>query len=825
MCLYPLTLNLYRISPVILFCYLVQVQVSIADCVSGNTSCPNVISVHHDRHHPSAGTGMNIDNANTVSGFVRDAESGENLTGASVYAPHYEIGTTTNRYGFFSLTLNADSVSLVISHVGYTPQIVHRQLEGDLRLNILLEPAIVDLDAVEIVADGSMLETLQMSEITLSVAQIETLPALAGEIDILKTLQLLPGVQSGTEGTTGLYVRGGSPDQNLILLDGVPVYNPNHLFGFLSVFNEDAIKDVSLIKGGFPARYGGRLSSIVELSMKEGDLNQYKGTASAGLVASSFTVEGPILKDQASFMVAARRTYIDLLALPFQIIGGGDSRGGYYFYDLSAKANYLVSEKDRIYLSVYTSHDRGYEREVYSSTEGKTSVSDELGWRNLTITSRWNRVLGSRLFVNTLIGVTRYRSRFQEEQGGINEVQHISFLSGITDGIGRIDFDFIPNPTHYIRFGFGSTIHSYHTGAFSERRSGTDVVPFDTLFTPDYLTRGLELHAYVEDKIRLTSRIAVNAGVHASNFSVKERHYRSIQPRIGVRFNLGAKTAAKMSFASMRQYVHVLTATSSASFPLDLWVPATDHVRPQEAIQLAAGLNRILGGGLYHLSVEGFYKDINHVIEYKDGTRHYDYTPSDNWQNRVTSGRGTSYGGELFIQKKRGRITGWAGYSLTKTNREFAELNGGRPFPHRYDRLHDVSLAIDWHWKESTKFAVIWVYGTGQAVWLPLGQSYGLLHEPILTSNNTAPIRIYGDRNSFRMPAYHRLDIAVHRTRELKWAKRQLSFGAYNAYNRRNAFVIQATEALPGNPEEQHLIFQRTTAFPIIPFVTYKLEI
>ena len=800
--------------------------------LAGWDLCLDDSTLNYSEYHQSTYAFPDISQKHTVNGFVRDLDSGESLIGASVYALDYEIGTTTNRYGFFSLTLDTDSLSLVISHVGYTSKFVHTGLEEDTQLNIFLEPTVVDLDEVEVVAPGGAgLESLQMSEISLSVAQIQDLPALAGEVDILKTLQLLPGVQSGIEGTSGLYVRGGSPDQNLILLDGVPVYNPNHIFGFLSAFNDDAIRDVSLIKGGFPARYGGRLSSILELTMKEGDLNRYRGTASVGLIASSFTVEGPIIKDRSSFLVAARRTYIDVLAFPFQVFSGNDNRSGYYFYDVSIKANYFVSDRDRIYLSVYNSRDRAYEREVYGGDRGSTSVRDEIGWRNLTITSRWNRVLGSKLFANTLLGFTLYRSRNQAEEGSESGIQHVSFLSGITDAIGRLDFEYIPGPSHYVRFGFGSTLHSYHTGAFSERWSGSEVVPFDTLYTPNYLTNGVELLSYAEDEVRLFSWLWINAGIHASSFFVQERGYHSIQPRVGIRLGIDSKSAVKISFASMKQYVHVLTTTSGVSLPLDLWVPATDMVRPQEAVQLALGFTRIFPEKNYDISVEGFYKKTNNVIEYKDGTHHYNYSPTDNWENRIASGDGTSFGAELFVQKKRGRITGWVGYSLTKTHRTFAELNNGEKFPYRYDRLHDLSLAVNWQWRASTKIAFAWIYGTGQAVWLPLGQGFGVTHLPIPEhiSNSdhlpVTPIRIYGDRNSFRMPAHHRLDVAIHLTRELKWAERRLSFGAYNAYSRKNPFAIEATEALPKNREEQYLVFKKITAFPIIPFVNYRLEL
>ena len=334
-------------------------EVVAADCWE-DCEMMRVLSVNQARDDYSRAAGSG-NQTHTVSGFVVDEESGENVIGATVYAPYYRVGATTNQYGFYGLTVDADSLTLEVSHVGYALRVLHRRLEDDLRLNVLLQPVGFRLDEIEVVAQGgeSPVEVVQMSVVKLPVAQIRALPALAGEVDVLKTLQLLPGVQSGREATSGLYVRGGSPDQNLVLLDGVTVYNASHLFGFLSVFNGDALRDVTLIKGGFPARYGGRLSSVLDLSMKEGNLKKFEGTASIGLVSSSFTVEGPIRRDRASFLVAARRTYLDLLIYPFL---KKRSKGGYYFYDVSAKTNYVISERDRIYLSFYTGHDRAYSR-------------------------------------------------------------------------------------------------------------------------------------------------------------------------------------------------------------------------------------------------------------------------------------------------------------------------------------------------------------------------------------------------------------------------------------------------------------------------------
>ena len=781
----------------------------------------------------------NGQNKYVISGFVVDAESSESLVGATVSAPDLGIGTTTNRYGFFSLSVPMDSVRLVVSHVGYLPRTLNQTLTDDLRLNIELNPEATSLDEMEVIAVGeSPVEAVQMSQIKLPIGTIRALPVLAGETDVFKTLQLLPGVQSGREGTSGLYVRGGSPDQNLVLLDGVTVYNPSHLYGFLSVFNSDAIKDITLIKGGIPARYGGRLSSVIDLSMEEGNMKEFEGTTSVGIVASSFTFQGPVKKDRASFIVAARRTYLDLLVYPFL---AKDQKTGYYFYDASAKINYVTSSNDRVYLSFYTGHDRGYRRidrnQEVLNEQGRTR--ENFGWRNLAATARWNRVWGAKFFSNALLGYTRYRTgvrrrgeiRQLDDRSVILEFRRTHLLSGITDIAGRMDFDWIPNPVHYIRLGVGGTVHSYNTGALSERAFGVDIAPIDTVYNPDHRIRALEAHTYIEDEFRLSSNLSVNAGIRASSFFVKGRQYHSLQPRFNVRWKLATNVALKASFSVLKQNSHLLPAANGLSLPLDLWVPATDQVRPQNATQVASGFAWNSPGRTYEVTVESFYKWMNSQIEFNEGARIYNLS-GDSWQDRIETGKGWSYGGELFVRKSTGRVTGWIGYSLTKTRRKFPALNGGRTFPFRFDRLHDVSAVAIWELSPSINLSAVWVYGTGQAVWLSVGHFYGLQHDPGETMDyfeqgDSRLLRVYGDRNSVRTRAYHRLDISMQMKRNLRWAHRTLSFGAYNTYSRQNPFLLQ-TKKISERDELgdrlEYLVFEQVSAFPVIPFVNYRLE-
>ncbi len=773
-----------------------------------------------------------------ISGFVVDTESAEILIGATVYAPQIQTGTTTNRYGFFSITVPSDSIRLIISHVGYFPHVLDEALTQDLQLNIELSPELTELDELEVTTVGeTSVESIQMSQIKLPVETIRALPVLAGETDIFKTLQLLPGVQSGREGTSGMYIRGGGVDQNLVLLDGVPIYNPNHLYGFLSIFNSDAIKDVTLITGGIPARYGGRLSSVIDLTMEEGNMKKFEGTASVGIIGSSFTIQGPIQKDRASFIVAARRTYLDLLVYPFL---DETEKAGYYFYDASAKVNLIISNKDRVFLSFYAGRDRAYglERRNIELSNIQYENRGNFGWRNLTTTMRWNRVWRSNIFSNTLLGLTRYRvgTGDQEETKQLDHLSNVEtfyqskFLSGITDIIGRADFDFVPNPSHDVRFGVGGTIYSYNTGTFSERQYGVSIAPVDTVYYPDYRIGAVEVHAYIEDEVRVHSNLSFNAGVRASSFLVRNQRYTSIEPRFNARWKFSEKIAFKTSFSILRQNSHLLPVANGLSLPLDLWVPATDQVRPQKATQVASGFAWNSRQRNYEVTAEGFYKWMDSLIEYSEGAVKTNIS-GDFWERQVETGRGWSYGGELLIRKNTGLISGWIGYSLTKSRRNFPSLNRGRTFPYWFDRLHDLSATAIWKLSSSVNLSAVWVYGTGQPVWLPVGQFYGYRHDPggakdFPGQNNSRLLTVYGDRNSVRMSDYHRLDLSVQMKRRLPWADRTLSFGTYNTYSRRNPFLLQTEKVNQNknNRQESYLVFEEVSAFPIIPFVNYRLE-
>jgi outer membrane receptor for ferrienterochelin and colicin len=768
----------------------------------------------------------------TISGYIEDASSGEKLIGANVYDKKTFKGSTSNVYGFYSLTLPKDSVELVVSFVGFQPQTFCLYLDKDLKQNVSLSSSI-ELKTVEIVASQSeaIQEKSQMSSIVVPMEQIKALPSLLGERDVLKILQLLPGVQSGGEGTSGLYVRGGGPDQNLILLDGVPVYNASHLFGFFSVFNPDALNHVELIKGGFPARYGGRLSSVIDIRMKEGNTKKFKGEGSVGLVASKLTLEGPIIKDKTSFIVSGRRTYIDILTQPIiraaSRANGTEATAGYYFYDMNAKINHKFSDNSRLFLSAYMGNDKFYARskDSYLYDNIRHTVKNEfgLGWGNLTTALRWNKIVTKKLFSNTTLTYSRYRFYadvgYSDKQEGVNINQTESFnfryLSGIHDWAGKADFDYLPNPNHSVKFGIGNIYHTFTPGINTFRSSG-DGSPVDTTFGAQRIYAH-EFSTYAEDDIKMGARLKANIGIHFSGFNVSDTTYFSLQPRVSSRYLISESWSAKASYATMTQYLHLLT-NASIGLPTDLWLPVTRRVIPQQSEQYATGLAYTYKND-YEISLEGYYKKMKNLIEYKDGASFFD--SNTDWQDKIEVGKGWSYGAEVFVQRKVGKTTGWIGYTLSWTNRQFENLNFGKVFPYRYDRRHDIGIAITHKMNDKVDFGIVWVYGTGNAVTLPTERYIANdLYNYYLPGNgyyNT--IENFDSRNGFRMPSYHRLDVSVNFKKEKKWGEAEWSLGLYNAYSRRNPFYLYIGTDDFGNRK-----LKQVSLFPIIPFISYNFK-
>ncbi|MDQ3072663.1 MAG: TonB-dependent receptor [Bacteroidota bacterium] len=764
----------------------------------------------------------------TISGYVSDAETGENLIGAVVYDMRSDEGIMTNSYGFFSLTLPSDSVLLAFSYIGYEQVYLNFRLTQDTLIKMKLQNTSTS-DVVTITGEKTNVDNTQMSTISIPIEQIKNAPALFGEVDVLRTLQLLPGIKGGSEGTTGIYVRGGGPDQNLILLDGVPVYNASHLFGFFSVFNADALSTVDMIKGGYPARYGGRLSSVLDIRMKEGNKQTWTAEGSIGLISSKLTVEGPLVKDRSSFILSGRRTYIDLLAKPFVALAGNSANGekvtaGYYFYDLNAKLNHRVGDKDHFYLSLYTGDDKAYATYSMDNQFERMTTDFGLGWGNLTGALRWNHLISPRLFSNTTIAYSRFlfdidtKLGFHNKDNNTTEEFQYRYFSGIHDWSGRVDFDYIPSPKHYLKFGVHGIYHTFSPGAiaFKVAIGGNEL---DTSFGQKNIY-GTELATYVEDDITLTPRLKANIGLHASGFFVKDEFYRSLQPRISTRYLVNPKWSIKASYAEMMQYIHLLS-NAGIGLPTDLWVPATDRIPPQTSRQIAAGVAHSFKEE-YEVSLEGYYKTMNNIIEYKDGASYIG--PEVDWQDIVEIGKGNAYGMEFLVQKKSGRTNGWIGYTLSWTNRQFENVNFGKAFPYRFDRRHDIGVVVSHKFTDRIDAAMTFVYGTGNAVTLPVLRYRGFVEGgsrfPFPGQEEFNTVNYVEGRNGFRMAATHRMDIGINFHKAKKWGTRTWSVGAYNVYSRQNPFFYFFANDNQGNPQ-----LKQMALFPIIPSVSYKFKI
>ena len=639
----------------------------------------------------------------TISGYVMDAASKETLIGATVFDNNSGKGCATNSYGFYTLTLNQGEVDLQVSYVGYTQQSRTLDLKENQNINFSLE-ANTTLDEVVVESTRATVSARspQMSVVELPVQQIKSIPTLFGEADVLKAIQLLPGVQNGSEGSAGMYVRGGGPDENLLLLDGVPVYNVNHALGFFSVFNPDALKNVTLYKGSFPAHFGGRLSSVVDIRMKEGDMQKYHGNASIGLISSKFNFEGPIVKDKLSFNLSYRRTYGDLLIKPILWIARlrdpdiGKFNVGYYFYDFNGKLNWKISDKDRLYLSFYTGDDAiyfGVKNRDYAtddSTHYLTKMNIDWKWGNKVAALRWNHVMSQKLFMDASVNYTQYRHHLGM---GINEEMtnkltnlgykndfSMAYNSSIHDLTAKVDFDYTPLPNHEIRFGGSYTYHIFKPEVQSTKMIEGEHPIIDTVVgAPTIFAH--ETALYAEDNMTFGDIFRVNAGVHYSTFTVDGKTYQSVQPRLSASLMLASNFSLKAGYAYMTQYVHLLS-NSSLSLPTDLWVPVTKNIVPMNAHQWSLGAFYELPR-LFDISVEGYYKQMDNLLEYKDGASFFG--SSETWENKVCLGKGWAYGVELLVQRSFGKTTGWVGYTWAHSKRQFDRegmtINNGKVFP------------------------------------------------------------------------------------------------------------------------------------------------
>lgn len=764
-------------------------------------------------------------NRYTISGYVKDASSGETLIGATISIKGNTKGISSNQYGFYSITLTQGEYNLVCSYVGYRSLSSTINLKADTVLNLTLQPGANLSDEVVVTARkrDNNVKTAQMGKVTLPVEQIKSIPALLGEVDILKTVQLLPGIRNAGEGTAGIYVRGGGADQNLIMLDDAVVYNTGHLFGFFSIFNADAIKNVSLIKGGMPAQYGGRLSSVLDISMKEGNNQKLQLEGGIGLIASRFSIQGPVKKDKSSFIVSARRTYIDALTKPFLKKESQFYGSGYYFYDLNAKFNYKFSEKDRLYLSGY------FGRDVFDFRNGRQSLKVNIPWGNATGTLRWNHVFNNKLFSNTTLVYNDYKFKFGAAQNNF-EVQ---LASGIRDLNLKTDFDFYPFSNHKIKFGGLYTHHRFTPSVVSGRQ---DSVVFNPLNAQVKFAN--EAAVYLQDDWEIAPAFKINMGLRFSGFQQVGPHkiyttdadgnrtdsivykkgqtvkaYTGLEPRLTMRYSINEETSVKASVTRNYQYIH-LVSNAGTTLPTDLWVPSTYIVKPQLSWLYAAGVFKNFKNNTYETSVEVYYKSMQNQVEYREG-----YTPNtlEDTEKDFTFGKGWSYGTELFVNKLKGKLTGWIGYTLSYTWRKFAALNSGEKFPAKFDRRHDMSVVAMYQLNKRWKLSGTFVYGTGNSFSMP---------ESFYIFNGTISQQ-YSRINQYRLPSYHRLDLAAifsSKKNEFRKWKSEWVFGVYNAYSRQNPYFVYFDQS--GSPYNGTLKVQakQVSIFPIIPSVTWNFR-
>lgn len=759
----------------------------------------------------------------TLSGYVKDAATGEYLIGCNVFITPQMVGGSTNRYGFYTISLEEGEYTLVASFIGYKRFETKISLRKSQSLNIELQPDALVGKEFTVTATQSDINTegTQVGTVDIPVERIKSLPAFMGEVDILKTIQLMPGVQSAGEGSSAFYVRGGGPDQNLILLDEAVVYNASHLFGFFSVFNADAIKNVELTKGGMPAQYGGRLSSVLDISMKDGNSRAYEADGGIGVISSRLTVQGPIKRDTSSFIISGRRTYIDILMQPFLKKDSPFKGTGYYFYDLNAKVNYIISEKDRVFVSGY------FGRDVFSIKSSESDFQNSIDWGNSTMTLRWNHLFNDKLFSNTSLIYSDYHFSFDATQSDFD----FKLYSGVNDYNAKYDLIYIPSPHHTVRAGVNYIYHIFTPNNLTARTGDTELD-----FGDEVKLYSHEAAAYANGEYTFSKRLRVNAGLRFSYFAhtgpftrvVKDetgqvtdtlsfgkgnivRDYFHVEPRVTLRLTTGEQSSLKASFTQNYQYIH-LASIAAVSLPTDVWVPSSDLVEPQFGTQYSLGYYRNFKDNKFETSFEIYYKDLQNQIEFAEGALP-ESQADNNTDNNFVFGDGTSYGFEVFLQKREGNTTGWIGYTWSKTTRQFDDLNLGKPFPAKYDRRHDFSFILTHQFNPRWSAAMIWVYATGDASTLPVSRY--VIEGQIISE--------YGERNSFRMPAYHRMDLSV------TWINRQtdkftssFNLSVYNVYNRYNPYYIYYETSGNITDGSLEVSAKQVSLFPILPSIAWN---
>lgn len=749
----------------------------------------------------------------SVSGYIKDAKTGEVLLFANVLVVELNTGVSTNQYGYYSVKVPAGNYTIQYSYLGY--ETVSRQvnLKTNINADIELPPKSTSLNTVEITGKSarSAVRSLEMGAIQMDIKQLKAVPVLFGERDILKGIQLLPGVSPSSEGSSNYFVRGGEADQNHILLDEAPVYNASHLMGFFSVFNSDAIKDVKLYKGGIPAPYGGRVSSVLDIRMRDGNSKEWEGTGGIGLISSRLTVEGPLVKDKSSILISGRRTYADLAMKAVSDLADSVT---FYFYDFNLKANYVFGVKDRLYLSGYLGRD------IF----GRKQAGFDSG--NATLTLRWNHTFNQELFLNTSLIYSDYNYGFKASFGDIS----FKLRSGILDYSLKQDFTWYPNPSNMIRFGWNSAYHQFKPGNFTPGNESDTTKAILSTIEPQ---QALESGFYLSNEHIISKAFSMNYGFRVSLFnnigpstvktygSDKEivdsiaystgrfyNTYAGFEPRITGNYLLNSTNSIKASYNRMFQYLHILSNSISGS-PTDLWTPSTPLIKPTIADQFALGYFKNLPKKNWDLSVEAYYKILGNLVDYKNGANTF---LNPDIEAELEFGRGRAYGLEFSASRTSGKLTGWVSYTLSKSEKQFDNINFGKWFSARQDRTHNISIVASYQLTERIFLSGNWIYYTGDAVTFPSGK-YLI---------DGALINLYTERNASRMPDYHRLDLGF--TYQFKPKKRwssDINVSAYNVYDRKNAYSIsfQESKTVHGTTEAVRLAL-----FGIVPSVTWNFK-
>jgi hypothetical protein len=773
-------------------------------------------------------------NTFVISGYIKSIDNGEPLLGASVYDSKRHLGTASNNFGYYSLTLPKGEVFFYCSFVGYE---IHKQrfeLVQDTIINIhLLSQSL--LEEVPVIGLLTMegINSSRTGTINMPVKQIQKVPAFLGEVDVIKTLQLLPGISGGSEGLSGLYVRGGSVDQNLYLLDDIPIYNISHFFGFFSVFNADAINNVTVTKGGFPARYGGRLSSVIDIRLKDGNNQKLKGAVSLGMMSSKLALDGPLFNENTTFNLSLRRSYFDLFALPLQ--SNQDTKNAFFFYDSNIKISHYFSDKSKLYFSLYGGRDKFFTKYNYNEIQNPsnpTDINDRLaindqnyaGWGNTLLSLRWNKVFSEQLFSNTSFSYSNYGYFVGYEEhdifSGIWNSFEQKYKSGIEDILVKTDFDYYLKPKHHIRFGSSYTNHRFNPGIDILRKSLNTEVLLDSTIGGNNIF-GNELYLYLEDDFYIFDALKVNAGLHASLYINGEKNYNSVQPRISTRYLFRPNFALKMSYSFMTQYMHLLTS-SSVTLPTDLWIPVSGKTKPQHSTQYTVGTVWKAFPGIEVL-LETYLKQYENLIAYtKNGinknARYF-------WEGQIITGIGYSRGIELLVRKKSGKLSGWFGYTLSESKQQFDQLNEGKEFPFNNDRMHDIGIFTNILLNSKIDVSATWSFSSGNAVTLPSHKYYN----PILPTQGTMQSNTFAEYssniNEYRMPLYHRLDIGVNFKKKNKLGERTWSLGLYNVYGRQNAFSLYFDNDIDVDTGKVERSLKQLSIFPLpLPYIKYTLK-